>query len=75
MWPDSPSWTRNSNCGPNGSCVGAGIRQAAGAKLSLLRRAGLIKIYFGFDRSEYNTEYVISDEGRRLLLELEGSDG
>lgn len=69
MWPDSPGWTRNCKCGPNGSCVGSGIRQAGGAKLSILHRAGLVRIYVGYDSSRYNTEYIISDEGRRLLVE------
>ena len=69
MWPDSPSWTTPGKCGPKGSTVGQGIRQCAGAKLSILQRAGLVRFYTGVDRSRYNTEYLLSDEGRRLLKE------
>jgi hypothetical protein len=42
MWPDSPGWTKVSNCGTHGARRGCGMWRAGGSFLAKLEKRGLI---------------------------------
>lgn len=73
MWPDSPSWTRVSNCGQNGARTGVGVEQAGGAFLSRLARKNLIRDHWDRDwrGRSIRRGYRLMPMGRGALKEYE----
>jgi hypothetical protein len=65
MWPDSPGWDRISNCGPNGATTGKNMPFMAGSHLWRMYRKNLLNP----DWRETQTQWSVSDKGRRLLRE------
>lgn len=68
MWPDSPAWQRPGKCG-QGTSRGTGIRQAGGAFLARLRKAGLALDLRPARRDQPGRGYILSDAGLRALTE------
>lgn len=60
MWPDSPSWERQSRVG-RGSTAGVGIRQRAGSFLMSMTRSGLVR------HGGWQLGYQLTEKGRQVI--------
>jgi len=69
MWPESDGWSRTHKCGPNGSARGAMMPKVGGGYLGKLRQADLVHSFW---RNEYTHVHELSEQGRDLLIDLEG---
>lgn len=64
LWPDSPGWSRTSNCGKNGAMRGKGPTFAATALLRRLSRLGLVR---NRTNDNFISQYFLTDEGLAAL--------